>query len=106
MDVAFHPAAERELVAAVEYYNGIRNGLGLEFAVEAHAAVEHILAFPDAWGRLSKNTRRCLINRFPYGLIYSTAGDKIFILAVMHLNRTPRYWTRRKSEKDSIIKRR
>ena len=106
MDVVFHAAAERELIAAVDYYNGIRKGLGLEFAIEAHAAVEHILAFPDAWGRLSKNTRRCLMNRFPYGVIYATARDSIVILAVMHLNRKPRYWTRRKSEAKPIIKRR
>ena len=95
MDVSFHPEAEKELVAAVEHYNRCQDGLGLEFAAEVHRSVDHILAFPKAWARLSKNTRRCLVNRFPYGVIYSSVGGKLLILAVMHLNRKPHYWKHR-----------
>jgi toxin ParE1/3/4 len=41
--------------------------------------------------------RRCLIHRFPYGVIYALNEEEseIFILAVMHLHREPGYWSER-----------
>ncbi len=97
MTFSFHPAAEQELNDAVDYYNGCRNDLGLQFAKEIYAAIRNILAFPHAWAPLSRSTRRCLVNRFPYGVIYQIADEQIIIIAVMHLNRKPEYWENRKT---------
>jgi hypothetical protein len=35
------------------------------------------------------------MKRFPYGVIYQTTNEEIFIIAVMHLNREPNYWKTR-----------
>ena len=96
MTFSFHLAAEQELNGAVDYYNGCQNGLGLQFAKEVYAAIRNILAFPRAWTPLSRNTRRCLVNRFPCGVIYQIEDEQIIIIAVMHLNRKPGYWKDRK----------
>lgn len=95
MNYSFHVAAEAELNQAVDYYNTCRSNLGWEFAEEVHAAIGSILAYPTAWTSLSKHTRRCLVRRFPYGVIYQVAGDTIRIIAVMQLNRKPGYWQSR-----------
>jgi plasmid stabilization system protein ParE len=89
---SFHPAAEKELNAAIDYYNDCQSGLGLEFLREIYRTIQNILSFPDAWAPLSENTRRCLISRFPYGVIYQATDEEIFIIAVMQLNRKPEYW--------------
>jgi len=96
MTLSFHPAAEQELNDAVDYYNGCQNGLGLQFAEEVYAAIRNILAFPRAWTPLSRNTIRCLVNRFPYGVIYQIEDEQIIRITVMHLNRKPGYWKDRK----------
>ena len=96
MNFSFHLAAEQELNDAVDYYNGCQNGLGLQFAKEIYDAIQNILAFPRAWTPLSRNNRRCLVNRFPYGVIYQIADEEIIIIAVMPLNREPGYWKDRK----------
>jgi len=101
---SFHPDAEREFNAAIDYYNDLQYGLGLEFAQEVHASIENILSFPKAWSPLSKNTRRCLTNRFPYGVIFQITRDHIFIIAIMQLNRKPQYWENRKKKKRSTRK--
>lgn len=44
------------------------------------------------------DVRRCLVNRFPFGVIYSVEQGEIFILAVMHLRRHPDYWKDRLQE--------
>jgi plasmid stabilization system protein ParE len=92
MNYAFHPEANAELNEAVDYYNNCQPNLGSDFAREVHTAIQNILAYPEAWTLLSKRTRRCLVHRFPYGVIYQITGGAILIIAVMQLNRKPGYW--------------
>ena len=92
MKYSFHPAAEKELIDAVDYYNECQSGLGAEFAQEIYHTIQNILLFPHSWAPFSENTRRCLTNRFPYGVIYQATAKEIFIIAVMQLNREPEYW--------------
>jgi plasmid stabilization system protein ParE len=97
MKYRFHPAAETELNDAVDYYEACQEGLGLEFAREVHIAIGSICDFPLAWTPLSSNTRRRLLRRFPYGVIYQFKAGEIVIIAIMQLNRKPDYWRTRKT---------
>lgn len=95
MDVVFLEAAQRELDEAVEYYNQTAPGLGEGFLAELFAAIDRIHALPDAWPPFIAGTRRCLLNRFPYGVVYLHEKDLMLITAVAHLHRGPDYWTNR-----------
>jgi hypothetical protein len=75
---SFHPDAEKEINEAIDYYNECQDGLGLEFEKEVYSIIQNILSFPQAWTPFSANTRRCLTNRFPYGIIYNTTADVAF----------------------------
>lgn len=101
MKFYFHPYAEEEFDSAVGYYEQCQPGLGLEFAQEVYAAIARIVEYPNACPRLSKNSRRCLVNRFPYGIIYQIKVHALRILAVTHLNRRPGYWKERIGQKES-----
>ena len=92
MTYAFHPEARQEFLASVDYYESCQRGLGVGFAKEVYAAIQRILHFPEGWSRLSQSTRRCLMNRFPYGLVYQAIDGEVVIVAVMQLNRRPGYW--------------
>jgi plasmid stabilization system protein ParE len=91
----FHPDAETEFDAAVAYYEEQQQGLGLDLAREVYRAIARVMCFPNASPVLSKNSRRCLVNRFPYGVIYQVKGDALRIIAVAHLHRKPDYWEQR-----------
>ena len=91
MEFSFHPDAEKELLDAVNYYNECQDNLGTEFAREVYTSIQMILQYPKAWPKLSPRTRRCLVNRFPYGIIYQIKDDEIYIISVMQLNRKPKY---------------
>ena len=95
MNVSFHPDAEAELGVAVDYYESCEPGLGIAFYNELEATILHILDFPHAWPLLTDDIHRCLINRFPLGVLYAIENDHILILAVMHLQREPGYWLNR-----------
>lgn len=92
MKYFFHPAARREFIESIDYYEKCQTGLGRRFAMEIFATIQLILQFPDAWPMLSKNTRRCLSRRFPFGVVYQVLGNEIIVIAVMQLNRKPGYW--------------
>lgn len=62
MNFSFHPSAKEELNQAIEYYEESREGLGLKFLEEIYLAIQHIIQFPTAWTKLSKNTHRCITN--------------------------------------------
>jgi hypothetical protein len=61
----FHPDAEAELVAAIDYYEACEPGLGLAFALEANLALERAIKYPTAWSSLNTTFRRTLLRRFP-----------------------------------------
>jgi toxin ParE1/3/4 len=95
MNFSFDPEAEKEFEQAVDYYNECQEDLGFEFASEVYKSIDHILGFPKAWAKLSKNTRRCITDRFPYGVIYLIEDDEIIIIAIMQLQQRPNYWHNR-----------
>ena len=88
----FHPLAGTEFGKAVQYYEDCQINLGLEFAEEVYAAIRRICEYPDAWSSMSKNTRSCLVNRFPYEVIFQVKFGKLRIIAVANLHRRPGYW--------------
>ena len=87
--------AEAEFTEAVAYYNQQLPGLGDEFATEVKAAFARLATFPGAWPVFSARSRRCLVNRFPYGVLYQVRQDTLLVLAIMHLHRDPRRWDER-----------
>ncbi|EAQ69987.1 plasmid stabilization system family protein [Synechococcus sp. RS9909] len=97
MQIVFHPDAQEELNFSINYYEDNESSLGHQFAIEVFYAVERIKANPLLWPLLNQGVRRCLIHRFPYGVIYSfdDTQSTILILAVMHLHRQPGYWSER-----------
>ncbi|TVQ26000.1 MAG: type II toxin-antitoxin system RelE/ParE family toxin [Spirochaetaceae bacterium] len=89
MTVEFLRKARIEWLEAIEYYNQERAALGFEFALEVDRTVSRIVQFPEAWARVGPRTRRALLDRFPYGLLYTLKPDRIVITAVMNLRRKP-----------------
>jgi hypothetical protein len=100
MIIEFLPPARAELKEAIAYYNTESEGLGYEFAGEVKRTLERIVQYPDAWFKLSKRTRRCRTNRFPYGVIYQVRRETLLVVAVMHLSREPKTWRSRLKRKD------
>lgn len=96
MPVEFDDAALAEAVEARDYYAALRPELGADFAVCLDRAITRIAANPGLWPPFSRHTRRYLLDRFPYAVVYRLRDDStIRVLAVMHQHRRPGYWSRR-----------
>lgn len=92
MEIRLLKPAQSELDDVIGYYEVQERGLGTEFLDEILETFKRIKLNPDAWALFSKRTRRCLVRRFPYGIIYQIRDNKILIIAIAHLHRKPEYW--------------
>jgi plasmid stabilization system protein ParE len=92
VNVRFLVPAQKELDDAVVWYNDRTRELGQAFLDEFDRAVRRALVFPLSYPEVAPELRRCLLNRFPYGIIYGLDGESLVVVAVAHLHRAPRYW--------------
>lgn len=95
MTFSFHPEAEEELVAAIDYYEAREAGRGCDFSIEILTAMRNLVAYPTAWPVVEDGVRRCLLNGFPFCVLQSLEPGGVDVLAVMHLRRWPDYWRSR-----------
>jgi hypothetical protein len=98
MNVVFHPAAQIEAQKATAHYTEIHKQLGRDFREELEEAVLRIVQAPTAWQPIKKEYRRCILNRFPFGVIYRVENtqNECQVFAVMHFKREPGYWQHRR----------
>lgn len=98
MRFVFHPAALTEYSEAVQYYSKRRTELAQAFINAVEDAVYRVRESPARWQLVDEEVRRCLTQKFPYGILYTIEEDHILILAVMHCSREPGYWKARLNE--------
>ena len=94
--LVFRPQAQSELVDARGWYEERRPGLGRAFATGVEEAVAGIVQNPLAYPRVHGDTRRVLVQRFPYAIDFRVLPDELVVLAVMHGRRLPRRWQSRR----------
>lgn len=90
-----HPEAVAEARAAAQWYRE-RSALAADaFLVELDRAVERIAENPERYPRYVRGTRRYLLQRFPFYLVYREVTKKLEIVAIAHGRRRPKYWEKR-----------
>jgi plasmid stabilization system protein ParE len=94
-NLPFHPGANTELQNAVEHYDGVRPGLGAELVEEIEGVLQRVLTFPEHGSPHRLGTRRVVLKRFPFSVIYLLSESEPIVLAVAHQRRRPGYWLNR-----------
>jgi len=95
MNIHFLPIAQQELTQTVEFYEQQLAGLGTSFHKEVFEAIDLISMFPESHQFITKHTRKCLLRKFPYLVLYSTINNTIVISAIAHQHRHPRSYLHR-----------
>ena len=95
MSLEFDDEALLEAEDARDHYAAIEPFLGDAFAKAFDQAIESIVSTPMMWSPYTGRTRRYVMTRFPYSVIYRVRGDVVRVLALTHQSRRPSYWRRR-----------
>jgi plasmid stabilization system protein ParE len=88
--------ALQEAEAAARWYAERSVTAAAAFSAEIDAAESAIIRLPDAWPPFDHGTRRYLLQRFPYSVVYRVEERRILIVAVAHARRRPGYWRSRR----------
>lgn len=86
------PEAELDIQDAFEWYEAQTSGLGSEFVRAVDACLSSTGRNPLAYPIIYKQTRRALVRRFPYGILYVLDQDVITVIACFHGKRNPKPW--------------
>lgn len=89
MRLKFIPPSDHELIDAYEFYENQFSGLGDQFLYEVNTIFKLILEHPMIWKKVGKRTRRALLKRFPYLILYIIEENTIFITCIAHQHRNP-----------------
>jgi toxin ParE1/3/4 len=93
--VEYLPEARQELEDALEWYLERSLQTAEVFVREIDRALALIASAPTIWPHFESGTRRYVLSRFPYNIIYRTTEPGIEVIAFVHHKRRPRYWRRR-----------
>ena len=91
-----HPEAVAEARAAAQWYRERSASAADAFLAELDRAVERIAENPGTYPHHVRGTRRYLLQRFPFYLVYREVSGKLEIIAIAHGRRKPGYWKTRR----------
>jgi len=94
-ELIIRPEAELELADAFDWYEERMPGLGSEFLISVDATIHAIARNPLQHAKVHKEIRRALLHRFPYGVFYIVADNRIVVFAFFHAKRNPKRWQKR-----------
>jgi plasmid stabilization system protein ParE len=95
LPLEFHPEARLEAIAAYDWYAERSLEAANAFQDELQDAGRAIQTHPKLWATYLHGTRRYLLKRFPFVIVYRVTATRIEILAVAHGRRKPGYWSGR-----------
>ena len=94
--VEFHPAADLEVSEAHRWYAERDEHAAARFRAALDKAVQAAAEAPEQWPVYLLGTRRLLLRRFPFLLVFRVDSSRILILDVAHERRRPGYWRKRR----------
>lgn len=93
--IEIHPAALAELKSGVEWYLERSEPAAQEFVAEVDRAIARVIESPRRWPAGEHKTRRFVLQRFPFAIIYRKKDSGVQVLAFAHGHRRPGYWKER-----------
>jgi hypothetical protein len=78
MALRLRPEAREYLDAAARWYESQEKGLGRQFLAEVRLVFQRIRANPAVYPLTYRGTRRALIRRFSYGVIYCGRDPRLW----------------------------
>jgi plasmid stabilization system protein ParE len=88
----FHPEARDEFREAVRWYRARDRRASSELRVKVSSAIRVIAGTPQRWPKYLYGTRRFVMQRFPFSVVYLDDPELVTVIAVAHSKRKPGYW--------------
>jgi hypothetical protein len=94
-EVRVLPAAGQEALEAISWYSERSESAACGFQEEFDIAVAKIGELPQVYPIYMHGAKRCVLQRYPYALVFKEYKAEILVVAVAHLKRKLGYWKNR-----------
>jgi toxin ParE1/3/4 len=94
-DIIIEPFASDDLAKYIAFYDARRDGLGLEFLARVRSMLQKIAENPRLYPVFYRDTRKALLDRFPFLILCRFDDEKVQVIGVMHASRDPRHFRSR-----------
>ena len=84
--------AREEIELGFEWYLQRSPKAADALLVEVDYSLAQIVSHPGLHPRYTKNTRRCILEKFPYFVVFQERDDAILVIALAHAKRRFGYW--------------
>ena len=93
--VSLHPEALIDASEARRWYASRSLEAARGFVLAIGDALGQITDAPQRWPHYLHGTRRLLLRRYPFAIVYRVYPDRILVVAIAHQRRRPGYWRSR-----------
>jgi plasmid stabilization system protein ParE len=91
----FHPDAESEFVAAFQWYWNRNHSAADAFDDAVMSGIRLIQRNPMVWPDYVHGTKKYVVPKFPYNIVFRCIEAELQVIAVAHHRRRPAYWVDR-----------
>jgi toxin ParE1/3/4 len=95
--VLFTDAAQADLADTLSWYEAHAPEIVSRFREALRAVMARIERNPQQFTPSPHGTRKALLRRFPYLVIFREQDEAAYVVAVFHTSRDPQIWERRTS---------
>ena len=94
--VDYLPGARRDYDESFDWY-AERSSIAAErFSNAVDAALERIATNPEWFAFIDTRHQECLVQRFPFRIVFRDEPTRVLVVAVAHAKRRPDYWKYRR----------
>lgn len=76
--------AERDILTATRWYDGLAPGLGDAFLWRLEEAIQRLRSYPEIYQVVFDDVRRVALRRFCHGMFYRLLPNEIEVVGVQH----------------------
>ncbi len=89
------PGARLDFDESFDWYAKRSEEAAVRFAAEIETTLEKISNAPERFSLIDSMHRDCLLQRFPFRVVYRIVSGRLLVVAIAHAKRQPGYWESR-----------
>lgn len=83
--------AVNDIQIAYDWYEEQKSGLGYSFLDELNICIDKLGHFPLRYSLVNTWIRKIQLNRFPYLVVFEIEENTVYVIAVRHTSRKPKF---------------
>jgi plasmid stabilization system protein ParE len=91
-ELVIEPEAEAEIIESADWYEARNPEARTGFLNALDRTLDYILERPEQYQVVYRETRRAVLDGYPFAVFYKVTDSQIIIVSCFHTSRDPKAW--------------